>query len=127
MAEERKSQEYDLVNKPRHYNVHPSGVECIQITEWMPFCIGSAMKYLWRCGLKDDEIQELEKARWYITREIDRRKRLKEKTAAEQSALQNQIEIVDNAIQEKQSRQSNAFRGKMAWATRMKRKADRKK
>ena len=64
----------DPVNHPRHYTEHPSGVECIQITEHMNFCLGNAVKYIWRAGLKDDTIQDLEKARWYLNREIERRK-----------------------------------------------------
>ncbi len=64
----------DMVNHPPHYTNHPSGVECIQITEHMNFCLGSALKYLWRAGLKGDAIEDLEKAKWYIEREIERRK-----------------------------------------------------
>lgn len=64
----------DLVNNPPHYTAHPSGVECIQITEHMNFCIGNAVKYLWRAGLKGDAIEDLEKAVFYINREIARRK-----------------------------------------------------
>ena len=63
----------DFVNHPRHYNSHPSGVEAIQLTEHMSFSLGSAMKYLLRAGLKDDPIQDLSKAQWYITRELMRR------------------------------------------------------
>lgn len=64
---------FDVVNKPLHYNAHPSGIECIQITEHMNFCLGNAVKYLWRAGLKsDDAVQDLEKAVWYIQREIKR-------------------------------------------------------
>ena len=63
----------DLVNHPSHYNSHPSGVECITITEHMGFCIGNAVKYLWRADEKGNAIQDLEKARWYIDREIARR------------------------------------------------------
>ena len=64
----------DNVNHPKHYTEHPSGVECIQITEHMNFCIGNAVKYLWRAGLKhDDSLEDLRKARWYIEREINRR------------------------------------------------------
>jgi len=62
----------DAIN-PSHYRSHPSGVECIQITEHMNFNLGNALKYIWRCGMKDDEIQELEKAKWYLQREIDKR------------------------------------------------------
>ena len=41
----------DTVNHPAHYNTHPSGVECIEITEHFNFNIGNAIKYLWRAGL----------------------------------------------------------------------------
>lgn len=66
--------EHDPVNHPKHYTSHPSGVECIQITRHMTFNIGNAIKYLWRAGQKDSEIQDLEKAVWYIKDEIQRLK-----------------------------------------------------
>jgi hypothetical protein len=70
---------YDSVNKPKHYLSHPSGVECIQITEHMGFCLGNAIKYIWRAGEKDQEkeIEDLEKGAWYLARELDRRKKAK--------------------------------------------------
>ena len=65
--------EVDLVNKPAHYRQHPSGVECIQITEHMNFNLGNAVKYVWRAGLKSTSaIEDLKKAAWYINREIER-------------------------------------------------------
>jgi len=64
----------DNVNHPKHYTRHPSGIECIQITEHMGFCLGNAVKYIWRADLKNDAIEDLEKARWYIEREIMKRK-----------------------------------------------------
>lgn len=63
----------DMVNHPPHYTSHPSGVECIQVTEHYGFCIGSAIKYLWRAGLKGDAVEDLKKAVWYINREIAKR------------------------------------------------------
>ena len=64
---------FDNINKPKHYNIHPSGIECIQITEHMNFCLGNAIKYIWRAGLKNsDKKEDLEKAIWYIAREITR-------------------------------------------------------
>lgn len=61
------------VNHPRHYNVHPSGVECIDVVEHMSFNRGNAVKYIWRAGEKDGkEIQDLRKAIWYLEREIQR-------------------------------------------------------
>ena len=65
----------DLVNHPPHYTQHPSGVECIQITEHMNFNLGNAIKYIWRCGLKLDAIEDLKKARFYLDREIGKREK----------------------------------------------------
>lgn len=62
----------DLINHPPHYTSHPSGVECIQIVEHMNFNIGNAIKYLWRAGLKGEQLEDLEKASWYVQREIER-------------------------------------------------------
>lgn len=67
------------VEHPAWYTSHPSGIECIQITEHYNFCIGNAIKYLWRAGLKQDtdmtatqkEVEDLKKAIWYINRHID--------------------------------------------------------
>ena len=64
----------DPVNHPKHYGSHPSGVECITVTEHMSFNVGNAVKYLWRHGDKGNPIQDLEKARWYVDREIQRLK-----------------------------------------------------
>ena len=63
----------DMVNKPPHYLDHPSGVECIQIAEHFNFCLGNAIKYIWRADLKDNAVEDLKKARFYINREIERR------------------------------------------------------
>lgn len=68
----------DKVNRPSHYTGHPSGIECIDITEHYDFCVGNAIKYLWRAGLKKEagvsdkekEIEDLKKAAYYIDRKI---------------------------------------------------------
>lgn len=71
---------HDAVNHPRHYCSHPSRVECIEIVEHFSFCVGNAVKYLWRAGLKSEDAREdLLKARWYIERELDRLSRLEAK------------------------------------------------
>ena len=74
----------DPVNHPRHYTSHPSGIEVIQITEHMNFCFGNAVKYILRAGLKDNAVQDLRKAIWYLNREIQRLE--KEASAQEGSA-----------------------------------------
>lgn len=66
-----KKREFTPVN-PQHYRSHPSGVECIEITEHMNFCLGNALKYIWRAGLKGEALEDLRKARWYVDREIAR-------------------------------------------------------
>lgn len=71
------SKESDPVNHPAHYTSHPSGIECIQITEHMGFNLGNAMKYVWRADLKGDAIDDLKKAAWYINREIEKREKVK--------------------------------------------------
>ena len=62
----------DPVNHPKHYTEHPSGVECIEITEHFNFNKGNAIKYIWRSADKGKEVEDLRKARWYIDREIAR-------------------------------------------------------
>ena len=66
----------DSVNHPKHYNAHPSGVECIEIVRHMNFNRGNAIKYIWRAGEKnaEREIEDLEKALFYIRDEIERLK-----------------------------------------------------
>lgn len=73
-----ESKEFDNVQKAKHYNLHPSGVECIDVVEHLDFCIGNAIKYMWRSGLKvsgnlsdiESEIQDLKKSIYYINRKI---------------------------------------------------------
>ena len=70
----------DNVNHPKHYTSDPSGIECIDVTRHRNFNVGNAIKYLWRAGLKIDadkssinkQIEDLEKAVWYIVDEIHR-------------------------------------------------------
>jgi hypothetical protein len=69
--------EPDPVNHPKHYTAHPSGVECITVSEHFGFCLGNALKYIWRADLKNDAIEDLKKAKWYIEREIAKREREK--------------------------------------------------
>lgn len=64
----------DGVDHPAHYNNHPAGIECVDVVEHYNFNVGNAIKYLWRAGLKpgEDAIKDLEKAAWYVQREIKR-------------------------------------------------------
>lgn len=59
------------VDHPKHYNQVP-GIECIDVVEHFNFNRGNAIKYIWRAGDKGNEIEDLQKALWYIQREIER-------------------------------------------------------
>lgn len=70
--------ECDPVNHPSHYaEGWSNGAEVIDITENLNFNRGNAVKYIARAGRKDGTttIEDLEKARWYIDRELDRLQR----------------------------------------------------
>ena len=67
----------DPVKHPQHYIAHPSGIECIEITKHMEFCLGNAIKYIWRADLKNDAIEDLRKAIQYIEFEIKKREEQK--------------------------------------------------
>lgn len=58
----------DMVNHPPHYTGHPSGVECIEVAEHLPFCLGNAFKYLFRRDAKGNPLENIEKAIWYVNR-----------------------------------------------------------
>ena len=64
----------EIVDHPGHYN--HGKYECIDVIDDLNlnFNLGSVLKYLWRAGFKDDEMTELEKARWYLDREIQTRR-----------------------------------------------------
>lgn len=79
MSDTTDSLLHDSVNHPKHYTKHPSGVECIQITEHMNFNLGNAMKYIWRAEEKNG-LEDLRKAAWYINREISRLEKTSAKT-----------------------------------------------
>lgn len=70
----------DRVNHPSHYTWLKKlcGIEVIDITRHMDFCLGNAIKYIFRAGHKQDagltdnqkEIEDLKKAIWYINDRI---------------------------------------------------------
>ena len=73
----------DPVNHPSHYTSSKAAcklcsepIECIDVTQHMDFCLGNAVKYIWRAGLKGDAVVDLKKAAWYLDREIKRREKL---------------------------------------------------
>lgn len=69
----------DNVNHPSHYaEGWSNGAEVIDITENLNFNRGNAVKYIARAGKKgvDTELEDLEKAQWYLGRELERLNRM---------------------------------------------------
>ncbi len=70
-----EQQSYEHVNHPQHYGGLENTYEVIKVIEAleMDFHLGNTFKYIARAGKKgsDKEIQDLEKAMWYLQRKID--------------------------------------------------------
>lgn len=72
----------DMVNSPSHYT--NGSIECIDamksmmqgavVSAFISYCWGASFKYLWRWHYKGKPIQDLEKARWYINKMIEKLK-----------------------------------------------------
>ena len=60
------------VNHPKHYNI--GAIEVIDVIEdWnLNFCLGNAIKYIARCAYKGHKKEDLEKAIWYLKRELEK-------------------------------------------------------
>lgn len=82
---------HDPVNHPSHYC--DGGIETIDFIEAkkMSYHLGNAVKYISRAGKKDDELQDLKKARWYLNRYIE----LREKEKITLVDGDNHFEVVD--------------------------------
>lgn len=67
----------EAVDHPQHYGGADNPYEAIKVIEaWgLGFNLGNAAKYISRAGKKGDLIEDLEKAAWYLRREIENRKR----------------------------------------------------
>ena len=64
-------EEKEMVDHPSHYN---QGIETIEYIEsWsMNFNTGNVIKYVTRAGYKNNQLEDMKKAMWYLQREIDR-------------------------------------------------------
>ena len=61
----------EAVDHPDHYNMHPSGVECIVIVREFYYNVGSAIAYAWRAKHKGG-VEDLRKAIWHLQDEVRR-------------------------------------------------------
>ncbi len=78
-AEEQQTAKEDVVNHPSHYKA--GGIETIDFIEskGLDYYLGNTVKYISRAGKKDPakELQDLEKAAWYLNRKIQKMKEAK--------------------------------------------------
>ena len=67
---EERGPVYEAVHHPRHYNLHPSNVECIDLAERLSFNVGTALKYGFRLGHKPGStpLEDARKCLWYLDR-----------------------------------------------------------
>lgn len=75
IIKEKRAEHSDNVSHPSHYaDGWSNGAEVIDLTEHLSFCAGNVVKYVCRAGRKDPDkhVEDLEKARWYLDREIAR-------------------------------------------------------
>lgn len=57
----------DPVNNPSHYALHT--MQCIDVVKYLPFNVGNAIKYMWRHQHKNNPVEDLKKALWYVVKE----------------------------------------------------------
>jgi Protein of unknwon function (DUF3310) len=71
-----KSTPKEQVNNPTHYQ-GAAGLDAITVIEafGLGFSLGNTVKYILRAGRKDGAVRDLEKAAWYLAREITNQKR----------------------------------------------------
>lgn len=99
----------EQVNHPKHYNSHPSGIECIDIVRHHNFNVGNVIKYLWRQGLKEgnSDLQELKKASWYLNDEINRVFKTVETKEASWYLNYDEISRISKTIETKKDKDNN--------------------
>lgn len=61
----------NTINHPAHYTDNTKPCECIEVAQYHSFCVGNAIKYVWRHRLKGRPLEDLQKAEWYLQRAID--------------------------------------------------------
>lgn len=70
------------VNHPKHYNTHPSDIECVEFSELLPGNLSHVCVYVWRYENKGTPKRDLEKAVWFLERELGRTASEREETLA---------------------------------------------
>jgi hypothetical protein len=88
----------DKVNHPTHYNWF--GIECLDVVKHFNFCLGNAIKYIWRAGFKpgEDALDDLAKAKFYIESEMQRIQDGRNRVAGDVKAPMDEWRITRDAV-----------------------------
>ena len=87
----------DLVNHPEHYT--KGGIEVIDFIEAkeLNYHLGNVIKYVSRAGHKADRLEDLQKAHWYLIREIMREQ---DKQGVKKNSLVSAAEHISDSEEE---------------------------
>lgn len=88
----------ETVNHPQHYNSLPAtcdkcgeNIECISVVRHLSFNLGNALKYIWRANYKENTVEDLRKAIWYLEDEIKQRERNERKISPLEKEITKKI------------------------------------
>lgn len=112
----------DMVNHPSHFNT--GRIEVIDFIEdnHFNFSLGNVVKYICRAGKKDPEktIEDLQKAEWYLHREIQRLEAQKQRDAREaELKAEKAKKVADNGITFRDELMTSFIRHPRSWAKAM--------
>lgn len=107
----------EQVKHPQHYGGEENHYEAIKVIEaWnLNFCLGNVVKYVSRAGKKDPKkyLEDLEKASWYLTREINKLKasipEMKEKQQEELKDNPGLLDLLTGLIPERESKDPSLY------------------
>jgi len=103
----------ERVDHPDHYQSGDPTYETINVIEaWdLDFCLGNAIKYISRAGKKGDQIEDLEKAAWYINRKIEKlRNDRAANTIKEDKGTRGSGVLCDKVGEDQQERHTRPYR-----------------
>lgn len=88
----------DNVNHPAHYTDDTKPCECIEVAQYHSFCVGNAIKYVWRYQLKGRPLEDLQKAEWYLQKAIDNGEKCRLYIASEPLDAHNLMHIAKRRL-----------------------------
>ncbi|HLP67795.1 MAG TPA: hypothetical protein VK181_09775 [Rhizobium sp.] len=82
---------FDNVDRPQHYNSHPSGIQPVEIAEHMVLTLGTAFIYGWRYNMKGTPLEDLRKMRWWLLRQQEHNAQLPWPSASQAGYFRGEV------------------------------------